>query len=102
MRLWLMIILLPCVIAACAFRGGVNTTTTEVSGWAGREVDELIEAIGPYATSSIRRDSRTYSWHGVGYCRVTAGTSPDGKIVKVETTGTSEGCSGYLEKMGAK
>jgi hypothetical protein len=72
-----------------------------VTGWTGRDIEELIQAVGPYDVSVIRGDLRTYSWHRRGSCRLDARTSLDQKIITVETMGTSQGCSVYLRRMGA-
>ena len=100
MRSWFAVLMAVASVTACAGLGG-DTTTTNITGWTGRDIEELIQVAGPYDASRIRGDSRTYSWHRRGSCRLDARTSLDNKIATVEMVGTSQGCSPYLTKFGA-
>lgn len=77
-----------------------DTSSATVARWQGHDVSELVDAIGPFDTTSIRGDSRSYNWFRFGYCRVTAHTSLDGKIENVELEGTGQGCDVYRQKLG--
>jgi hypothetical protein len=79
---------------------GGDVTTTNVTSWTGRDIEELIQVAGPYDVSSLRGDLRTYTWKR-GVCRMDARTSLDNKITTVEMMGTSQACSPYLTKLGA-
>jgi hypothetical protein len=98
MRSWLAVLMVIASVAACA-RGG-DVTTTNVTGWTGRDIEELIQIAGPYDVSRIRGDFRTYTWTR-GTCRMDARTSLDNKITTIEMLGTSQVCSRYLTKLGA-
>jgi hypothetical protein len=93
MRSWFPVLMAVTSVTACA--------TANVTNWTGRDIEDLIQAVGPYDMSIIRGDLRTYTWHRRGSCRLDARTSPDKKIVTVETMGTFQGCSVYLNRMGA-
>jgi len=99
MRSWFAVLMAVTCVTACALRGD-DVTTTNVTGWTGRDIEELIQVAGPYAQSRIRGDSRTYTWLRAS-CRMDARTSLDNKITTVEMIGTSQGCSPYLPKLGA-
>ena len=104
------------LVAACAHY--IETSSPTVVRWEGRDVSELIAAIGPFDTTSIRGESssydwswahsttaipgesRLYNWFRFGMCRLTAHTSLEGKILKVEMEGTGQGCNVYLQKLG--
>jgi hypothetical protein len=104
------------LVAACATY--VEPTSPTIARWEGRDVSELIGAIGPFDTTSIRGESssynwswahsttaipgeyRAYNWFRFGMCRLTAHTSLEGKILKVEMVGTGSGCNVYLQKLG--
>jgi hypothetical protein len=85
-------------VGACVHHIEISSAT--VTRWENRNVSELIATIGPYDTTSIQGDSRSYDWYRFGNCRVTVRTSRDEKILKVDVQGTTQGCSGYLQKMG--
>jgi hypothetical protein len=89
---WFAILVAVTSVTACAI--------ANVANWTGRDIEELIRAVGPYDLSVIRGDLRTYTWHRRGTCRLDARASLDERIVTIETMGTSQGCSVYLEKMG--
>ena len=72
-----------------------------IDGKAARHVSELIDAVGPFDTTSIKGDSRAYNWFRFGNCRLTALTSLEGKIQKLELEGTGTGCEVYQQKLGA-
>ena len=111
-----LVILAAVLVGACAHY--TETSSPTVTRWEGRDVAELIGAIGPFDTTSIRAESssydkawahsttaaageyRSYNWFRFGNCRLTAHTSLEGKILKVEMEGTGQGCNVYLEKLG--
>ena len=104
------------LVAACAHY--VETSSPTETRWEQRDISELIAAIGPFDTTSIRGESsayawswahsttaipgefRSYNWFRFGMCRLTAHTSLEGKILKVEMEGTGQGCNVYLQKLG--
>jgi hypothetical protein len=98
MRSWFAALMAVTAVTGCAVRGEV--TTTNITGWTGRNIEELTQFAGPYSEYRIRGDFKTYTWlrHS---CRLDARTSLDNKITTVEMVGTSEACSPYLKKMGA-
>lgn len=98
MRSSYLIIAIVLGLGACVHQIAVSSTT--VTRWENRDVSELTAAIGPFDTSSISGDSRTYDWSRHGNCHVTVHTSRDDKILKIDVQGTTQGCSGYLQKMG--
>ena len=98
MRSWFAVLMAVTAVTACAVRGDV--TTTNITGWTGRDIEELMQVTGPYSVSRIRGDLRTYTWQRHS-CRLDAHTSLDNKITTVEMVGTSQGCSPYLPKLGA-
>jgi len=109
-------IFLAVLVAACAHY--VETSSPTVVRWEGRDVSELIGAIGPFDTTSIKGESsaydwswghsttsipgesRAYNWFRFGGCRLTAFTSLEGKILRVEMEGTGMGCDVYVRKLG--
>ncbi len=97
MRLSYLVIAVVFGVGACVHQIEVSSET--VSRWENRDVTELIAVIGPFDTTSIHGDSRTYDWFRFGNCHVVAHTSLDDKILKVDAQGTTQGCSGYLQKM---
>ena len=99
MRSYLAVLVALISVTACALKVG-DVTTTNVTGWAGRDIEELIQVAGPYDESRLRGDLRTYTWQRTT-CRMNARTSLDNKITTVEMIGTSQGCSPYLPKLGA-
>jgi hypothetical protein len=116
MRTSHLVIFVAALLAACAHY--TETSSPTVARWEARDLSELIAAIGPYDTTSIRGESgsydwswahpttsipgesRWYAWFRFGKCRLTAHTSLEGKILKVEMEGTGEGCNVYLQKLG--
>ena len=92
--------ILLCVVwvSACAHQIEISSST--VKRWENRDVSELINTIGPYDKTLIQGDSRTYDWYRFSNCLVTAHTSRDEKILKIDVVGTTQGCSVYLQKMG--
>jgi hypothetical protein len=84
---------------ACAHY--VETSTPRTVRWEDRDINELIAAIGPYDTTSVKGDWRSYDWFRFGQCHLVARTSLDGKIEKVELEGTGFGCDVYLQKLGS-
>lgn len=84
------------LMTACAHR---VERVEAVQSWNGRDVSELIEAIGPFETTIVQRGTKSYHWFRFGDCRVTARVSPDDKILDIETVGTIQGCSTYLQRM---
>ena len=105
-------------VGACAHQTEIETSSSAVARWEGRDVSELITAIGPFDTTSIKGESsaydwswahsttsipgesRSYYWFRYGKCQLRAHTSLEGKILKVELEGTGQGCNVYLEKIG--
>jgi hypothetical protein len=98
MRLSYLVIAAVFWVGACVHQIEVSSAT--VSRWENRNVSELIDVIGPFDTTSIHGDSRSYDWFRFGNCHVIAHTSLDDKILKVDAQGTTQGCSLYLQKMG--
>jgi hypothetical protein len=116
MRTSSLAILAAILVGACAHY--TETSSPKTTRWEGRDVSELIGAIGPFDTTSIRGESsaydkawahwtdaitgdyRAYNWFRFGNCRLTAFTSLDGQILKVEMEGIGQGCNVYLEKLG--
>src|SRR5436309_2528660 len=94
-------VILSVVISVAACAHYVETTSSAIAHWEGRDIADLIAALGPFDTTSIRGDSRSYDWSRFGNCHVTARTALDGKIVKLEAEGTAQGCRHYLQKLGA-
>jgi hypothetical protein len=86
------------LVAACAHY--VETSSPTVTRWEGRDISELVAAIGPYDTTSVKGDWRSYDWFRFGNCHLAARTSLEGKIQKVELEGTGQGCNVYLQKLG--
>ncbi len=117
MRSSRLIILAVTLVASCATYV-VGPSSQTVTRWEGRDVSELIAIIGPFDTTSIRGESssydsswahytasiqgesRLYNWFRFGRCRLTAHTSLEGKILKVEMEGTGTGCDVYVQKLG--
>ena len=98
MRSWFAVLMAVTAVTACAVRGDV--TTTNITGWTGRDIEELTQFAGPYSVSRIQGNFRTYTWQRES-CRLDARTSLDNKISTVEMMGTSQACSPYLKKLGA-
>jgi hypothetical protein len=98
MRTSRLVILVAVLVAACATY--VETSSSTVARWEERDISELIDSIGPFDTTSIRGDSRAYNWFRFGNCHLTARTSLDGKIQKIDLKGTGQGCNVYLQKLG--
>ena len=67
----------------------------------GRDISELITAIGPYDTTSVKGDWRSYDSFRFGQCHLIARTSLEGKIQEVTMQGMGAGCNVYLEKLGS-
>jgi hypothetical protein len=86
------------LVGGCAHPNAISSAS--VTHWENRDVSELIAVIGPFDTTSIQGDSRTYFWSRFGSCRVTARTTREEKIAAVDVQGTTQGCSTYLQKMG--
>ena len=86
------------LLAACATY--VGSSSPMVARWEERDISELIAAIGPYDTTSVKGDWRSYDWFRFGTCHLQARTSLEGKIQKVELEGMGTGCNVYLQKLG--
>ncbi len=115
MRTSQLVIFVAMLVTACAHY--VETSSSTVARWEGRDVSELIAAIGPFDTTSVRgesssydwawahsttpvpSESRLYNWYRFGMCRLTARTTLEGKIQKVEMEGTGQGCTVYTQKL---
>ena len=91
-------IVLVVLLSACAHQLEISSTT--VTRWENRDVSELITTIGPYDTTSIQGDSRSYFWSRFGICKVTARTTREEKIVNIDVQGTPAVCKSYLQKLG--
>jgi hypothetical protein len=118
MRTMYLIIPVVTFLVACAHY--VATSSSAVARWEGRDISELIATIGPFDTTSVRGEpssydwawahsttpippeSRLYDWYRFGNCRLTARTTLEGKILKVEMEGTGQGCDVYLQKIGGR
>ena|SRR5438552_2358662 len=94
-----LVIFVAVAIIGCAHY--VETSSATTARWQKRDIAELIDAIGPYDTTSIKGDSRSYNWFRFGNCRLTARTTLEGRIEQVELEGTGLGCEVYRQKMGA-
>jgi hypothetical protein len=94
---YLVLCVVVCV-SACVHQIEVSSSTSK--RWENRDVSELITAIGPYDKTLIQGDSRTYDWYRFSNCLVTAHTSREEKILKIDVVGTTQGCNVYLQKMG--
>jgi hypothetical protein len=92
------VIVLVALLSACAHQLEISSTT--VTRWENRDVSELITAIGPYDTTSIQGESRLYFWSRFGICQVTARTTREEKIVKIDVQGAPQVCKTYLQKLG--
>ena len=115
MRPSYLVIFVAVLVTACAHY--VETSSSTVARWEERDVSELIAAIGPFDTTSIHGkssaydwswahsttpipgESRSYYWFRFGNCRLTARTTLDGKIEKIELEGTGQGCAVYRQKL---
>src|SRR5215831_10513190 len=88
------------LLTACATTV-TGTSSPTVSRWEGkgRDISELVAAIGPYDTTSVKGDWRSYDWFRFGNCHVTARTSLEGKIQKLTLEGTGTGCDPYIQKL---
>jgi len=100
MKTLLLLIFVALAVVACAHY--VEPSSTTAVRWEQRKVSELIGAIGPFDTTSIQGDSRSYNWFRFGQCRLTAHTSLDGQIQKIELEGIGQGCDVYLQKLGSR
>ena len=98
MRTSELVICVAVLVTGCATY--VPTSSSTAARWDERDISELIAAIGPYDTTSIRGDSRSYNWFRFGACRLTASTALDDKIQKIELEGTEQGCNVYRQKLG--
>ena len=88
-------------LGACAqFGASSPISSTIVTRWENRDISELITVIGPYDTTSITGESRSYFWNRFGNCAVTVLTSREDKIRKIDAQGTTQACTPYLQKMG--
>jgi hypothetical protein len=87
-------------VAACATVQHLEISSTIVTRWENRDISELIPVIGPYDTTSITGESRSYFWNRFGNCAVTVLTSREDKILKIDVQGTTQVCTPYLQKMG--
>jgi hypothetical protein len=87
------------LVAACATHIE-GSSSPMVARWENRDISELITAIGPYDTTSVKGDWRSYDWFRFGTCHLAARTSLEGKIQKVELEGMGFGCNVYMQKLG--
>jgi len=94
-----LIVIAGMLTAACATPSG-ETKSTTIASWEGRDINELVAVIGPFDSSNARGDARTYDWFRFSNCKLTARTTTESKIQKIEMEGTSQGCSSYAQKIG--
>ena len=97
---YLLLTVAVCLGACAQFGASSSISSTTVTRWQNRDVSELITAIGPFDTTTIQGELRSYFWNRFGNCQVTARTTREEKIVNIDVSGTTQGCSTYLEKMG--
>ena len=88
------------LLASCATTTYTAPSSSTVARWEDRDISELVTAIGPFDTTSIQGDSRSYDWFRFGNCHLRAQTNLDGKIQKLVLEGIGQGCNVYLEKLG--
>lgn len=93
-------LVIPVVLSVGACVHQIEISSTTVTRWQNRDVSELVAAIGPFDTTSIQGDSRSYDWFRFGNCHVAVRTSRDDNILKIDVQGTTQGCSAYLQRMG--
>ena len=93
--LWMLALVLA--VGGCAARWD---TVVAKHGWDGRDVADLIAAVGPEDSVIINKESKSFNWFRFGNCRLTAFTTLDNRIINVETEGSTEGCEVYIKKMG--
>ena len=98
MRTTCALVVAASLLAACATY--VPPSSPIVVRWEKRDISQLIAAIGPYDTTSVKGDWRSYDWFRFGNCHLVAETSLEGQIQKVTLQGTGTGCNVYLEKLG--
>jgi hypothetical protein len=98
MRTSFLVIFVAVLVAACAHY--VETSSPTVTRWQERDISELIAAMGPYDTTSVKGDWRSYDWFRFGNCHLSARASLEGMIQKIELEGTGLGCNVYLQKLG--
>jgi len=87
------------LLGACTNYAVVQPSSATVARWDERDISELVAAIGPYDTTSVKGDWRSYDWFRFGNCHVTARTSLEGKIQKLTLEGTGTGCDPYIQKL---
>ncbi|HZQ63160.1 MAG TPA: hypothetical protein VFC24_17520 [Casimicrobiaceae bacterium] len=95
MRVLAMLALLV-ALEGCATRWD---TVVAKHGWDGRDVADLVAAVGPEDSVIINKESKAFNWFRFGNCRLTAFTTLDNRIISVETEGSTEGCEVYIKKM---
>ena len=100
MRSSYFVIAVAVCVAACSTTQHLEISSTIVTRWQDRDISELITAIGPYDTTTITGESRSYYWNRFGNCAVTVVTSREDKILKIDAQGTMQVCTPYLQKMG--
>jgi hypothetical protein len=88
------------LLASCTTTTYTAPSSSSVARWEHRDISELVTAIGPFDTTSIRGDSRSYDWFRFGNCHLRAQTDLDDKIQKIELEGIGQACNVYLEKLG--
>jgi hypothetical protein len=95
------LLVLPVVLLGSCTTTYSGTTSTTVARWEdkGRDISELITTVGPYDTTSVKGDWRSYDWFRFGNCHLVARTSLDGRIQQLTLEGTGSGCNVYLERL---
>ena len=76
--------------------------STTVTRWENRNVSELITAIGPFDTTSIQGELEVILLESIRQLPVTARTTREDKIVKIDVQGTNQVCSAYLAEDGQR
>jgi hypothetical protein len=101
MRVLALLVFSLVLLTACATTV-TGTSSPTVSRWEGkgRDISELVKAIGPYDTTSVKGDWRSYDWFRFGTCHLVARTTLEGKIQEVTLEGVGNGCNVYLDKLG--
>ena len=102
MRASTVLVPLVAMLAACGTTTFNATSSPTVARWEGkgRDISDLVTAIGPYDTTSVKGDWRSYDWFRFGTCHLIARTTLENKIQEVTLEGVGNGCNVYLDKLG--
>jgi len=99
MRASYIVLVMIVALASCTTTTVSSTSSSTIAQWQTRDISELVAVIGPFDTTSIQNDSRSYDWFRFGNCHLRAQTDLDNKIQKVVLEGTGQGCNVYLDKL---